>query len=72
MTRGTHGLLGDQEPLSDADVYGALWQAASFPRLPHDAPCELKKLTVDIDDPKRVYAIHRAGRRHHFHVLVER
>jgi hypothetical protein len=32
----------------------------------------LKKLTINIDDPKRVYAIHRASRRHHFQILVER
>ena len=53
-------------------LYAALWAAAPFPRLPDDAPAELKKLTIDIDDPKRVYAIHRASRRHHFQILVER
>ena len=71
-TRDTQGIHDDREFENDADVYGALWTAAPFPRLPADAPNELKKLTIDIDDPKRVYAIHRASRRHNFHVLVER
>jgi hypothetical protein len=53
-------------------MYAALWAAAPFPRLPEDAPNELKKLAIDIDDPKRVYAIYRASRRHHFQILVER
>ena len=65
MTRDTQGLL-DERGSNDADVYAALWEAAAFPRLPRDAPSELKWLTIDIDDPKRVYAIHRASRRHHF------
>ena len=71
MTRDTQG-LHDRDPENDADVYGALWAAAVFPRLPLDAPNELKNLTIDIDDPKRVYAIHRASRRHNFNILVER
>jgi hypothetical protein len=72
MTRDSQGLHDDRDLENDADVYGALWTAAPFPRLPVDAPNELKNLTVDIDDPKRVYAIHRASRRHNFDVLVER
>ncbi|RDW75345.1 hypothetical protein BP6252_06487 [Coleophoma cylindrospora] len=62
-----------QEVHNEADeLYAALWQSTLFPRLPHDAPPELKKLTVDIDDPKRVYTIHQASRRHNFQILVER
>ncbi len=72
MTRDTQGLL-DRDPSKDADAaLRGLWFAASFPRLPNDAPPELKKFTIDIDDPKRVYAIHHASRRHHFQILVER
>jgi hypothetical protein len=72
MTRDTQIIHDDRNPLSGAEVYAALWAAAPFPRLPHDAPNELKKLTIDVEDPKRVYAIHRASRRHHFQILVER
>ena len=72
MTRDTQGLHDDHDAANDADVYEALWTAAPFPRLPIDAPNELKKLTIDIDDPKRVYAIHRASRRHNFNIVVER
>ena len=72
MTRDTQGLHDDRDLDNDADVYGALWTAAPFPRLPFDAPPELKNLTIDVDDPKRLYAIHRASRRHNFNTLVER
>jgi hypothetical protein len=72
MTRDTHGLHGDRDSATDAEVYTALWSAATFPHLPTDAPNELKKLTIDVDDPKRIYVIHRAGRRHHFQILVEK
>jgi hypothetical protein len=72
MTRDTYRVHDDREPVSDAEMYASLWAAASFPRLPDDAPPELKKFAIDIDDPKRVYAIHRASRRHHFQILVER
>jgi len=56
----------------DADMYTALWAAAPFPRLPEDAPVEFRRLTIDIDEPQRVYAIHKATRRHQFQVLVEK
>lgn len=72
MTRDTYRVHDVREPVSDAEMYQGLWAAAHFPRLPDDAPVELKKFTIDIDDPKRVYAIHRASRRHHFQILVER
>lgn len=71
MTRDTHRVHDDRSPV-DADVYAALWSAAPFPQVPDDAPNELKKAAVDIDDPRRVYAIHRAARRHQFQILVER
>lgn len=57
---------------NDAAMYAALWAAAPFPRLPEDAPAEIKALTVEINDPRRVYTIHRAARRHEFQLLVER
>jgi hypothetical protein len=72
MTRDTYRVHDDRDPVSDAEMYASLWAAASFPRLPDDAPPELKKFAIDIDDPKRVYSIHRASRRHHFQILVER
>ncbi|KAK0120187.1 hypothetical protein ONS95_011593 [Cadophora gregata] len=72
MTRDTHRVHDDRETVSDADIYAALWATAPFPRLPEDAPSELKKLMVDVDDPKRIYGIHRARRRHNFQLLVER
>jgi hypothetical protein len=72
MTRDTYRVHDDRDSASDAEMYAALWAAAPFPRLPDNASVELKKLTIDIDDPKRVYAIHRASRRHNFQILVER
>ena len=72
MTRDSQTAPDAEDSLSDAEVYAALWATTPFPRLPHDAPNEMKKLAIDIDDPKRVYAIHLASRRHHFHILVER
>ncbi|KAH7410688.1 HECT-domain-containing protein-like protein [Cadophora sp. MPI-SDFR-AT-0126] len=72
MTRDTHRVHDDREIVSDADIYAALWATAPFPRLPEDAPSELKKLTAEVDDPRRIYGIHRARRRHNFQLLVER
>ena len=54
------------------DLMAGLWQEAPFARLPDDAPPELHDLVHDIDNPRRVYAIHRATRRHDFQLLVER
>ncbi|KAK4105250.1 hypothetical protein N658DRAFT_440189 [Parathielavia hyrcaniae] len=56
----------------DLDILAGLWEEAHFPRLPWDAPSELKELVEDIDNPKRVYAIHKASRRHNFQQLVQR
>lgn len=57
---------------SEMDLLAGLWETAPFARLPADAPQELKDLVVDIENPKRVYAIHRASRRHGFQLLVEK
>lgn len=58
--------------ISDADVLASLWEHVPFPRLPVDAPKELAQYVVEIENPKRVYAIHRASRRHNFQLLVEK
>lgn len=56
----------------ETDLLAGLWETAPFARLPWDAPPELKDLVEDIENPKRVYAIHRACRRHGFQQLVEK
>lgn len=55
----------------ETDLLAGLWEAAPFARLPWDAPPELKELVEDIQNPRRVYAIHKACRRHGFQQLVE-
>lgn len=57
---------------SELDLLAGLWQEAPFARLPDDAPPELHEHLVDIEDPRRVYAIHRASRRHGFQNLVNK
>lgn len=64
----THHMHHDLE----TDLLAGLWETAPFARLPADAPQELKDLVEDIENPKRVYAIHRASRRHGFQLLVEK
>lgn len=54
------------------ETVAALWEEVPFPRLPPDAPRELRELLVNIENPRKVYTIHRASRRHHLHVLIER
>ncbi|KAK5626355.1 hypothetical protein RRF57_002070 [Xylaria bambusicola] len=54
------------------DILAALWENAPFPRLPLDAPPEIRELVVNIENPKRVYTIHRASRRHHLQLLIDR
>lgn len=54
----------------DLDLLAGLWREAPFARLPADAPPELQVLVADVEDPRRVYAIHRAARRHDFQSLV--
>lgn len=56
----------------DLDLLAGLWEEARFARLPWDAPSELKELVEEIDNPKRVYAIHKASRRHNFQLLVQK
>jgi hypothetical protein len=72
MTRDTHRLHDDRNAQSEAETFTALWTAARFSHLPEDAPNELKKLIVEVDDPKRVYVIHRGSRRYQFQNLVDR
>ena len=72
MTRDIQRLYSEQDPATEDEVYAALWATSPFARLPPDAPEALKKVTIDLDDPKRVYAIHQTARRYHFQILVER
>ncbi|KAM3431078.1 hypothetical protein NHJ13734_007469 [Beauveria thailandica] len=53
------------------DLFAGLWQEAPFARLPSDAPPQLNSFVRDIENPRRVYAIHRASRRHDFQLLVQ-
>ncbi|KAM0331428.1 hypothetical protein ACHAQA_003101 [Verticillium albo-atrum] len=64
----------DGAPQEDGDdIFTSLWvEAPPFARLPADAPAELRDLVADIENPRRVYAIYRASRRHNFQLLVER
>lgn len=56
----------------ETDLLAGLWETAPFARLPCDAPPEMRELVEDIENPRRVYAIHRASRRHGFQQLVEK
>lgn len=69
-TRPTDG--GPGHSLGDTDLLAGLWEEAPFARLPLDAPSELRELLDDIDNPKRVYAVVSASRRHNFQLLVQR
>ncbi|KAH6618130.1 hypothetical protein B0J18DRAFT_371153 [Chaetomium sp. MPI-SDFR-AT-0129] len=60
------------KPSDDLELLAGLWEEARFSRLPWDAPSELKDLVEDIENPKRVYAIHKASRRHNFQQLVQK
>lgn len=75
MTRDNHLPVqrGQQPPDSggDANLLASLWEEAPFARLPLDAPAELRDHVEDVHNPRRVYAIHRASRRHNFQLLVE-
>ena len=57
---------------SDADLLAGLWEEAPFARLPWDAPAEFKELVEDIENPKRVWSVYRASRRHNFQLLVQK
>ncbi|PHH89163.1 hypothetical protein CDD83_6575 [Cordyceps sp. RAO-2017] len=61
-----------KDHLDPPDLLAGLWQEAPFARLPDDAPPELQDLVQDIENPHRVYAIHRASRRHDFQLIVDR
>ena len=76
MTRDTirPASAGNLNPKNadDLDLLAGLWEEARFARLPWDVPGELKDLVEDIDNPRRVYAIHKATRRHNFQQLVQK
>jgi hypothetical protein len=73
MTRDIQGFRdGLLDPATEDEIYAALWATAPFPRLPDNAPDELNDFIVDINDPKRLYTIHRAARRYQFQILVDR
>ncbi|EAA28403.1 hypothetical protein GE21DRAFT_9238 [Neurospora crassa] len=56
----------------ELDVLAGLWEEARFARLPWDAPEELRDLVEEIDNPRKVYAVHKASRRHNFQLLVQK
>ncbi|KAI1777034.1 hypothetical protein F4818DRAFT_333201 [Hypoxylon cercidicola] len=56
----------------ETEILAALWEQVPFPRLPIDAPSEIKDLLIDVENPKRVYAIHCASRRHNLQLLIEK
>ncbi|KAI1872349.1 uncharacterized protein JN550_004068 [Neoarthrinium moseri] len=56
----------------EARILAALWEEVPFPRLPSDAPPELKALVVEIENPRKIYTIHRAIRRHSLQLLIEK
>ncbi|KAG6002583.1 hypothetical protein E4U21_002966 [Claviceps maximensis] len=63
---------GSRDSLQYAlDLVAGLWQEAPFARLPDDAPPELYRFVQDLENPHRVYAVHRASRRHDFQSLVD-
>ncbi len=74
MTRDTPRPAADKAYAAgtDADLFAGLWEEAPFARLHWDAPPELKDLVDDIDNPRRVYPVYRAARRHNFQLLVQK
>ncbi|KHJ32343.1 putative hect-domain-containing protein [Erysiphe necator] len=71
MTRGTK-ILYDEGNFNESVIHTTLWAVAPFARIPEDAPTELKKLAIEVHDPRRIYTIHKATRRHHFELLLDR
>lgn len=61
----------DGSSSGDVELLAGLWEEAPFARLPWDAPAELRELVDVVDNPRRVYAIHQASRRHHFQLIVQ-
>jgi hypothetical protein len=83
MSAPTHteaGHVGNLEPHAPnrnpvprvLDLEAGLWQEAPFARLPDDAPPELHEYLQDVENPRRVWAIYRASRRHDFQLIVDR
>ncbi|GFP55905.1 ubiquitin-protein ligase E3A [Trichoderma asperellum] len=66
-----HRLRSPSDAIGELDLLAGLWQVAPFARLPPDAPAELRDYVQDVENPRRVYAIHRASRRHDFQTLVD-
>lgn len=60
------------DPEGDVDLLAALWNEAPFARLPADAPQDLLEYVREVENPKRVFAIYQASRRHGFQLLVEK
>ncbi|KAM0259343.1 hypothetical protein ACHAQJ_003375 [Trichoderma viride] len=67
-----HRLRSPSDATGELDLLAGLWQVAPFARLPSDAPAELRDYVQDVENPRRVYAIHRASRRHDFQHLVDK
>ncbi|KAL8363397.1 hypothetical protein RB601_009256 [Gaeumannomyces tritici] len=72
MTRDIHLRASEPQDADDPDLLAGLWETAAFPRLPRDAPSVLQDLVEDVENPRRVFTIHRASRRHNFQVLVQK
>jgi hypothetical protein len=60
-----------EEDDNPAKLLRSLWEHVPFPRLPADAPPQLRKIVAEIEDPRRVYSIHRAARRHGCQAMIE-
>ncbi|KAK3682620.1 hypothetical protein B0T22DRAFT_290194 [Podospora appendiculata] len=69
---GSSGSGSNANNISEIDVLAGLWEQAPFARLPPDAPNELRDFLEYIDNPKRVYSVHKASRRHNFQQLVQK
>lgn len=67
-------MRNDQGGVDSHDGHlSALLAALSIPpTLPPDAPQQLRDLTIDVVEPKKIYSIYRGSRRHNFEILVER
>ncbi|SPO04849.1 related to ubiquitin-protein ligase [Cephalotrichum gorgonifer] len=72
MTREQARASHSGHPDVEIDLLALLWEEAPFPRLPRDAPPELKDFVQTIENPRHVYTIHKAARRHNFQSLVEK
>lgn len=70
MTRDTGRVFGP--PQNHDDLLAELLSSTSLPRLPSNAPEELRRYTVDVKNHKKLYKAHQASRRHGFQALVEK